>query len=124
MPTTLGHGTTITFSTGFLANILSLQWSGVDRPIVPATTFGTTGGKAFEPADLVDAGELAVEIQHDTDTPPPIEGAAETVTITWPTSPATTHIFTGFMVGYDITAADEEKVTASARIKATGAITW
>ena len=118
----LGHGTTITFDTGFFAEILSMQWTGIERTVVPATTFGTTGGKAFEPADLTDAGELVVDILHSSTEVPPLGSAAETVTITWPD--AQTHIFTGFMSGYEINVADEEKVRATARIKATGAITW
>lgn len=122
MATFLGHGTTITFSTGFLANILSLQMTGVERAAVEATTFGTTGGKAYVPGDLVDGGELVVEIQHDDTAVPPMEGAAETVTINWPG--VETIAFTGFMTGYEISAADEEKVRATARIKVTGAITW
>lgn len=120
----LGHGTTITFDSGFFASILSLQWTGIERAAVPATHFGTTGGKAFQPADLTDPGELVVEIHHDPDEAPPLASAAETVTITWPEGTPATQSFSGFMTGYEINAADEEKVRATLRIKATGAITW
>lgn len=119
---TLGHGTTITFSTGFLGTITNLQWTGIERTAVANSHFGTTGGRSFEPADLVDPGELVVEIQHQTTVTPPIGSAAETVTITWPDTE--THAASGFMTGYEINAVDEEVVTATARIKLTGAITW
>ena len=118
----LGHGTTITFATGFLAKIRSLQWTGVERTAVDDTFFNTTGGKAYEAADLYDPGELVVEIEHDTAATPPIASAAETVTLTWPD--AQTHAASGFMVGYEFQTSDEEKVMATARIKLSGAVTW
>lgn len=118
----LGHGATITFDTGFLANIISLEWSGIERPVVPDTYFGTTGGMKFEAGTLVDPGELVVEIEHSTTDAPPIGSAAETVTITW--QDAETHSCSGFMYGYRISTADQEKVTATARIKLSGPITW
>jgi hypothetical protein len=118
----LGHGTTITFDSGFLAKIRSLQWSGIERAVVDDTFFNTTGGKAFEPGDLADPGELVVEIEHNTGDTPPIDSAAETVTITWPDS--VNHQATGFMSGYELQTADEEKVIATARIKLSGSINW
>ena len=121
MPT-LGHGTTITFDTGFFATITNIQWTGIERASVPNTHFGTTGGQSFEPADLVNPGELVVEIQHVTTEVPPLNSAAETITITWPDTE--THSASGFMIGYEINATDEELVTATARLKLTGAITW
>ena len=120
----LGHGTTITFDSGFLAEVLSLNWSGIERAPVPNHHFGTTGGKTFQPADTYDPGELVVEIQHDATETPPLSAAAETVTIAWPVTPARSDSFSGFMTGYEITASDEEKVRATARIKASGDITW
>lgn len=118
----LGHGTTLTFDTGFFSTIVGIQWTGIERASVDATNFSTSGGKVFEPGDTLDGGELVVDIQHVTTEVPPLSGAAENVTITWPD--AETHIFSGFMTGYEITAADEEVVRATARIKATGDITW
>lgn len=118
----LGHGTTITFDSGFLAKIRSLQWSGIERTPVDDTYFNTTGGKAFEPADLYNPGELVVEIEHSTTDTPPLSSAAETITITWPDTQ--THACSGFMSGYELQTADEEKVIATARLKLSGAITW
>lgn len=120
----LGHGTTITFDSGFFAEILSISWSGIERVAVPNSNFSTTGGKTFEPADTYDPGELVVEIQHDATDTPPILTAAETVSIVWPTTPTKTDSFSGFMSGYEITAQDEEKVRGTARIKASGTVTW
>lgn len=118
----LGHGTTITFDTGFFAEVLSINWSGIERTPVPTTHFGTTGGKTFTPSDTYDPGEMVVELHHSSTDAPPITSAEETLTLTWPD--AQTHSFTGFMSGYEISAADEEKVRATARIKGDGSITW
>lgn len=120
----LGHGTTVTFDSGFLAEVLSLTWSGIERAPVPNSTFATTGGKTFQPADTYDPGELVMEILHDATDTPPILSAAETVTLAWPVTPTRSDSFSGFMTGYEIVAQDEEKVRGTARIKASGSVTW
>jgi len=119
----LGHGTVITFDTGFFAEVLSIQHSGIERPAVPTTHFGTTGGKTFVPSDTYDGGELVVELHHANTAQPPILSAAETVTITWPDT-IENYSFSGFMSGYEINVQDEEKVRATARLKVAGTITW
>ncbi len=121
----LGHGTTLAFSaaTGFIGEILSLNRSGIERTPVPTTHFGTTGGKTFVPSDTYDPGELVLEMVHQPDVVPPIVGAAGTLTITWPTG-SETEVFSGFLVGYEETAADEEQVRGTARFKASGAVSW
>lgn len=120
----LGHGTTILFDSGFLGEILSINWAGIERVAVPNHHFGTTGGKTFQPADTYNPGELVVEIQHDATDTPPLTNVAETVTIEWPTTPTRSDSFSGFMTGYELNATDEEKVRGTARIKASGDITW
>ena len=121
----LGHGTTITFASGFFAEVLSLQMAGIERMSVPTTHFGTTGGKTFTPADLVDPGEIVIEMHHDAALTPPLNSAPETITITWPIgAPLENHSAEGFMTAYEVNATDEEKVRATARVKLTGAITW
>jgi hypothetical protein len=120
----LGQGTSITFQTGFLANLLSIDWGGIERASVETSTLATTGGKTFMPGDLYDPGELSVEMQFDTDSAwiTALTAAAETVTITWPD--AETAAASGFMTGFEITNVTSEGVmTATATIKFTGTIT-
>jgi len=119
----LGHGSTITFDSGFLASIQSISLSGVERAPIPNWHFGTSGGKTFEPADTYDPGGLVVDINYDATEIPPITGAAETVTIT-PAGGADAISFSGFMTGYDVNMVSEETIRATARIKASGAVTW
>lgn len=118
-----GLGTAITFATGFLARVLSLEISGIERAELESTTMATTaGGKTFLPGDLYDAGEMTVEMQFDTDAAPPITAAAETITITWPD--AETWACSGFLKSFAINATPEEIMTATAVIKFTGAWTF
>lgn len=121
----LGHGTTITFSSGYFADIVSAERSGVSRAIVPTTSFATTGGQTFVPGDTYDPGELVVEAQRDPSVAVPILGAAETITITFPTgAPAETEVFSGFLAEHSYVLRDVEKVVETLRIKASGGITY
>ena len=119
----LGTGTTITFSTGFCAEILSISGPGLSREMIDISHMGTTTAHAYMVADLYDAGELTVELQFVPGTAIPIAGAFETVTITFPDSGASTLAFSGAMSGFEPSIPLEDKMTATATIKATGAIT-
>ena len=120
----LGHNTAITFQSGFMANVLNIDWGGIERASIETTTLTTTGGKTFMPGDTYDPGELSVEMQFDTDSAwiTALTAAEETVTITWPD--AETAAASGFMTGFEITNVTKEGVmTATATIKFSGTIT-
>ena len=104
----LGHGAVITFSSSFLAKVLTLELSGIKREPVETTTLETSGGKTFMPADNYDPGELKGTMQFDTDASPPIGGAAEAVTVTWPD--AETWAGNGFLTEFNVTGIENEKV--------------
>lgn len=121
----LGAKTTITFQSGYFAEVLSLTRTGVARTPVPTTHFGTSGGQTFVPADTYDPGELVVEAHRDPSVAVPIGAAAESITITWPTgAPSETEVFSGFLVDHEVIAQREEKVRETLRIKASGNITY
>lgn len=118
-----GIGTTILFSSGFLARILSMEITGIEREALDGTTMATTGGaKVYVPSDLYDPGEMSIEMQFDTDASPPIGGAAEAITITWPDSE--TWSCSGFMKSLGVTAPVEEFMTANPVIKFSGPWTF
>lgn len=118
-----GLGTTIAFSSSFLARVQSMEISGIERAELESTTMASTaGGKTFLPGDLYDPGEMTVEMQFDTDAAPPITGAAETVTITWPD--LETWACSGFLKSISVNVTPEEIMTATAVIKFTGAWTF
>ena len=92
-------GITIVFGTsGFSAQILDVTPPGMSRESLETTHQSTMTQKTFMPADLYDSGELGFDIHFNPDTSPPIGGATETITITFPSG--ATWAFSGFMTNY------------------------
>ena len=116
----VGTGITITFSGGFLAEILNVADQGMERAAIDATHMGSAE-MDFLPGQLPNWGQLECEIAFDPDQKPPLGGAAETVTITYPNG--TTWARSGFMIGFQSQAPLEERMTATASIKFTGDLT-
>lgn len=117
-----GYGITITFSSGFFAQIIGVTPPGSSREAIDTSHTETTGGDmTFIPSDLIDNGELQVELNFNPGTTPPIDSAAETVTITF--ASGTTWAFTGFMTNYEPDAPIDDRMTASCTVKVSGAIT-
>ncbi len=128
--TDVGFGITLTFSSGFFAEITNVDGS-MSRDPVDTTHSTTTGGyKTFIPSDLIDHGEVEVELHFDPDvgTGIPIDGAAETVTITFPTpvggSSGATWAASGFLTNFSFSAPIDDKMTANATLKLSGDITY
>lgn len=125
----IGTGTSITFGTsGFTGEIIGVAQSGIERPAIPTSHLGTTSSHTFMPGDLVDEGEVTLEVAYNPNTQPPIRGAAETITITFPvpsgSSNGATAQFSGFCTGWDWNAPLEEKMVANVTIKISGTVTW
>lgn len=125
----LGFGSAITFSSGFCAEITDIKIGGLSREAVDVTNFASTNGyKEFIPSTLIDSGELEVELIYDTDAAPPITGAAETVTITFPLksgeTTAATVSATGFLTDSEEAVPLDDKMSQSVTIKFTGARTY
>ena len=123
-----GFGITITFDTGFLAEIIDVTLPESARESIDTSHTATTDGMmTFIPSDLIDNGDLEVELNFDEDASPPIDSDPETVTITFPlrtgNTTAATWAFTGFMTNYAPAAPIDDRMTATATIKVTGAIT-
>lgn len=124
MPDT-GTGTTIAFGTsGFTAEIMSVNGNDISREDIETTHMGTTNYKTFIPGDLVDGGTLEVEFSLDPDDQPPVTAAAETITVTFPVpsglSSGATYVFSGYVNSWSFTDAKEELMTGSMTIKVDG----
>lgn len=113
-------GITITWETGFLAEILDVTGPSGARESLRTSHMGTTVAHTFTPADLVDWGELSVELQCVPGTDPPIDEVPSELVMTFPDSGAAVWTFDGFMTGFEISSTLEEIITASATIKITG----
>ena len=126
--TDLGAGVAITFSSGFFAEILSVDGPTITRDAVE-TSHSTTTAKTFLPSKMFDSGELTVEMNFDADAEPPIDGdAAETCTLTLPTPTGgmtgATIVGSAFMTGYTPSIPIEDRMTATATLKYSGDLTW
>jgi hypothetical protein len=124
-------GASITFSSGYFAQITNITWSGVTRPSIKTSHMGTAaagagvfGNDTFMPGDLSDPGELVVECHYNPDTRPPIDAAAATCTVTIPgsTTPAT-WAGSAFMTGFEFSAPLEDKMMFTATLKFSGNVT-
>jgi len=114
-----GTGTTITFDTGFMANLLSVTPFDVTREALDTSNMSTTGARTKIPGDLHDWQALSAEIQFDVDDQPPIDQAAEDVTVTFPDGGSVAG--SAFMTGMSATVEMEGIMTASVTIMWAGA---
>lgn len=114
----ISTGTTITFDSGFFAEIINLEHSGMERGSVDVTHMGSTVERESLPTDLFDPGELTVELHFAAQTRPPIDNAAETCTVTFPGG--TTWAGSAFMTNWAYSAPLEDKMTGTGTLKYDG----
>lgn len=115
-----GAGVGVAFDS-YLGNITNMELS-ITREEVDVTTFATTGGKAWEAADLPET-ELSVEGLFDPADTPHVLGntTAGNCVITWSNGNATTWTSTGFMRDLTVTASDvDDRVRFSATLRLNG----
>lgn len=140
IPVDIGTGTIVAFTTtAYAAELLSVSWSGISRPSVETTHIGTaaaTGGSTnfgngtFVPGDIVDPGELTLEYNFDPDKT--IAGmhtsALDTITVTFPLyagdATAAKWTATGFWTAFEVNVPHEDRMTATATIKLSGAVAY
>jgi hypothetical protein len=121
----VGTATTITFGTsGFTADVVSLNGSDITREDIDVTHLGSTGYMEFQPANLSDGGSIEMEIHFDPDAQPPHQADPETITITFPLPPGgispATFVFTGYVNSWSWEVPLEEVMTAEVTIKVDG----
>lgn len=105
--------TTAVFGTsGFSSAVTGIGIEGQERVAIETSHFGTTGFKEYIAAKLVEPGEITLEVQFDPDDIPPISGAAETLTITFPLptgqSTAANVAGTGFVTSWSASLEDQD----------------
>jgi hypothetical protein len=119
---TLGFGTTTTY----LPKKRSISGPGQSREAHQTSHLGTTGGyHTYIPDDLVEGGEIQMEVFFDPlDGYPPIGGPAETITITNNDTGAATEACSAFVTSFEPTRQLGELMMASLGLKVAGAITF
>lgn len=123
----LPTGITISFDgSGFSAALLAFSLQTV-REDYAATSLGALA-ELLGSGDLYDGGELALAVELDPDTPAPIAGDVETITIAFPVTGSDTvgrrWRFQGFLIGYETGAAGELRLLADLTVKLSGAIRY
>jgi hypothetical protein len=121
-----GYGITLAgaTTTTFFAEIIGVTLPDQVREAIDTSHTATTSGrKTFIPSDLIDGGELEVEINFNPATTPPIAAAAEVWTITFGDSGTATWAFSGFFTSYSGACPIEDRCTATCRLKISGPIT-
>lgn len=129
---TVGTGLTIAFGTTNAYSTLlkrDAALTGVSTPSVDTTHLGTTGGRTFIPGDLYDGGTLTFTVLADTDVPPVIVHATETITLTVPITDGTngtagTIAFDGFIQEYTTNFPLEDVITHDVTVKVAGTMTY
>ncbi len=58
----ISTGITITFDSGFFAEILSINQSGMTRGSIDVTHMGSTGAREFMPSTLVENGTVDISV--------------------------------------------------------------
>ena len=117
-----GFGITITFASGFLAEIIGCTPPAPSREEIDIShSTVPDGAMLFLMSDLINYGELGVEINFKADAVPPIEEDFEPTTINFPSG--TTWAFSGALKEYAPEAPIDDRMTATATIKVSGKIT-
>ena len=123
-----GIGTTITFtgSTAFIANVTSITWEGISRAALETTHLASGAWRTYMPGDLLEPGNLAIEMHFEAANSPPITATANTVTINFPGGGTTNDwSATGFLTDFSVSAESDGGIQlASANLKLTGAVTF
>jgi len=113
----LGTGATMTFSSGFLAEILDIKINGeVGR--WDASHMGTTNAKDLRPLNLKE-WTIDVEMAHAHEKTPPVGNTPEAITIVAASAGAgatSDWAFTGFMESYQATIPLEDRQVATCRL--------
>ena len=120
-------GVSLTFSSGFLATLVDPDGPDLKRQPDIRTTNQASTEETFIPSKLAEkGGEFSGKLQFDPDLTPPISGAAEAFTITWPipegkTAGATWAWSKAWLTKFKVTGALGSLLMADFTVKLSGA---
>jgi len=135
MPARHLFGTTIAFGTSSFAGLITdITLPSADRPALETTHMGTAAGaehtnaswRTYIPSDLASWSGCRVSIHYDPDLLPPIDEAAETITIQFQPgagqSTGASVVFTGFMTTYGGNASMDDIASGDYELQVSGDI--
>lgn len=117
-----------------IANITSIRGPGMRADTADVTAHDSTGAWEEAVVGVLRSGEVTLDLNwqpdaatHDETSGGLLADYKARTSVAWaieyPTSPATFITFTGYVTGYEPTAPDDDKLTATVTLKPTGAIT-
>lgn len=116
-------GITLDFAdSNFAMQLLDCELAGMLRGYIPTSHQSSGVFETFAPKRRVDRGSVEAAFHYNPSADPPIDAAAEVITIVWPNG-ETTHSFTGFMTNFRQSGKMDDKMVATATIKISGDIT-
>lgn len=107
---------------GFFAEVIDVNGPEAAVEAINMSHHGTSNAHAFDPAKLVDWGQLDVTIAFDPATKPTM-GVKGTVTLTMANSGAAAWSWTGFLTRFRPGNPLEDRATADVSIKVDGDVT-
>lgn len=118
-----GYGTTLSFESGFFANITEISVSLTRDDIEFTHMLSPSNAREFEPNCVYDPGTIELTMIYcPSAVAPPINSASSAFVITWPNG--STISGTGYLNAYEISTTFETRMEATATIKLTGPITF
>lgn len=116
---TVGFGTTV-----WVFEMVDLSWSGIERNFIDSSHLGTTVARTFIVGDLYDPGALTIQGHLDQNSTgnPIVTSALETITLNFPN--AKTYSALGGLQSHEVSVPLEDKMTVTAVVKFSGAITF
>ena len=117
-----GFGIAVTFQSGFFAYITSVSHNGISRQSLDISHNAIAdSAMLFTASKLADWGSYDVEFWFKSDQTPPIDSAAETVTLTFPkpsgATTAATWAGSAFMTDYSWSGPHDGVMSGSATLK-------
>jgi hypothetical protein len=124
-----GFGSSITFQSGFFAQFRVIEELGSMRESIETTHNASTSGWAtFIPSDIKKMKRCRVQMLFNPDDTPPIDQAAETVTITLPvpagSSNGATVVASGFMTDATASIPYDDLMTMACELQLSGVPVW
>ena len=114
----------MSFGNAIALGILSISVGGMSRPAIDITTLGSTDERDYMAGNLIDPGELVLELLLDAEigtTKPEFLGTATgAVIITMPGGGNDTITASGICTGLDMSIPLEDRMTATMTIKLHG----
>ncbi len=131
----MGTGSTVVFTSGFVAEIKNMTFAGPTRDEVAVTHFGSGDYLEFDPAARADLQSATMDINFDPELYDTVVGligstTIETVTVTFPISPGSgnttpaTLVFNGYVSELPLTTPSVGGIEASMTIRLTSVYTF